>query len=69
MDLGLGCTYHTVLSWSLITDVHHVSSDIVDGGDVHVVHAAVLDFSKAFDLVPHHLLMKKMLKYNIDIVI
>ena len=31
------------------------------------VHAAVLDFCKAFDVVPHNLLINKMLTYDISI--
>lgn len=55
---------------SCTTQLATVKHDILDQIDSGAsVHAAVLDFSKAFDLVPHHLLITKMIKHNISPVI
>ena len=54
---GLSCTTQ------LVTTVDDIMK-MVDGNDS--VHAAVLDFSKAFDRVPHGLLIEKLLFIGID---
>ena len=54
---GLSCTTQ------LVTTV----DDIMKMVDKNIsVHAAVLDFSKAFDRVPHDLLVEKLLLMGID---
>ena len=54
---GLSCTTQ------LVTTVHNITS-IVDSG--HRVHAAILDFSKAFDKVSHGKLISKPVSLKID---
>ena len=46
----------------LVTVVHEVAEGLDTGA---TVHAAVLDFSKAFDKVPHHLIIGKLLSANV----
>ena len=53
-------------STQLVTVTHDIASHLDSGLELH---AAVLDFSKAFDLVPHHLLIKKLIDYNINPII
>jgi hypothetical protein len=50
----------------LITVVHDVALLLDTGSEVH---GAVLDFSKAFDLVPHQSLIDKLIKYSINPVL
>lgn len=54
---GLSCTTQ------LVTTVNEIMK-LVD--DNNIVHAAVLDFSKAFDKVSHRLLIDKLIKSNIE---
>ena len=49
-------------STQLITVVHDLASSIDKGIEVHAV---VLDFSKAFDRVPHHRLIDKLVRNNV----
>ena len=52
---------------SCTTQLASVTHDIVENMDKKQnVHAAVLDFSKAFDTVPHHLIISKLIAHDID---
>jgi len=57
LSRGLSCTTQ------LVTTVNEIMK-LVD--DNNVVHAAILDFSKAFDRVSHGLLVGKLLRSGID---
>ena len=43
---------------------YHDICKLVDGGNT--VHALILDFRKAFDVVPHSLLIEKLITYDFD---
>lgn len=47
----------------LILTIYYLANAVKNG---EPVHAAVLDFSKAFDKVPHQRLLKKLCYYGID---
>jgi hypothetical protein len=55
---GLSC------DTQLVTTYHEISKSADHGKEIH---ALVLDFRKAFDMVPHELLIKKLIAYNLDI--
>jgi hypothetical protein len=50
----------------LLTVFHDLAADADKGIESHAI---ALDFSKAFDLVPHSLLIQKLIKYNISSVL
>ena len=54
---GLSCTTQ------LVTTMHGIMSEVDVG---HIVHAAVLDFAKAFDKVSHALLIKKLVQIDVS---
>jgi hypothetical protein len=58
-----GFRKHYSCSTQLITVIHDIIRSLDNG---QTVHAAVLDFSKAFDVVPHSQLISKMIYYNVD---
>jgi hypothetical protein len=47
----------------LITVFHDLAANVDNGKETHAV---ALDLSKAFDVVPHHLLIQKLISYNIS---
>ena len=47
----------------LLTVVHDIAFSMDKGSEVH---GAVLDFSKAFDFVPHNRLMLKLIFHGFD---
>ena len=56
---GLSCTSQ------LVTTVNEITK-LIDNNNNNIVHAAILDFSKAFDKVSHSLLIGKLMKSNIN---
>jgi hypothetical protein len=58
-----GFRKHYSCSTQLITVIHDILLALDNG---QIVHAAVLDFSKAFDVVPHCQLISKMIHYSVD---
>jgi hypothetical protein len=54
-------------TYSCTTQLASVIQDVVMAFDSKKpVHAVVLDFAKAFDVVPHRLIIQKLLKYNFE---
>lgn len=58
-----GFRSHLSCTTQLACLTHDILSNMDNG---MATHAAVLDFSKAFDLVPHHLLIQKLIEYKVN---
>ncbi len=51
---------------ALLTAVHNWHKLLEDGQSIIIICAVFFDFKKAFDKVPHSILMSKLTKLNLD---